>query len=281
MKEGKVGTLSFLNIYSNIDIGIERTMCFIGYFHIQALEKGIHDHRQVTIERCVYLNDHPWNLSDVPIHRSTINILRGRMEDSMAPGFVDFANKRIHIHSIISSCTQEEVLFSCAPEAFLAMAICTRITRGTLDTLPFRYNGFYGGDTVPSPPPRLLDILVLDAVYRDHFSIHNTTRDMSKAFIAFKAMRGIPIVTGHWGCGIFGGNKVHKFLQQLCAASEAACERLDYSVFHDEELAALLERLLTRICERGGVSGRIDRREGVSDSVQFEQRIAAFMATEQ
>ncbi|KAI8839947.1 Poly glycohydrolase [Chytridium lagenaria] len=281
MKEGKVGTLSFLNIYSNIDIGIERTMCFIGYFHIQALEKGIHDHRQVTIERCVYLNDHPWNLSDVPIHRSTINILRGRMEDSMAPGFVDFANKRIHIHSIISSCTQEEVLFSCAPEAFLAMAICETLQDGEvvlvrnarrytdytgyLDT--FRYNGFYGGDTVPSPPPRLLDILVLDAVYRDHFSIHNTTRDMSKAFIAFKAMRGIPIVTGHWGCGIFGGNKVHKFLQQLCAASEAACERLDYSGW---SVGEVYRNLL-----------RIDRREGVSDSVQFEQRIAAFMATEQ
>ena len=47
------------------------------------------------------------------------------MESSFdAHGFVDFANKHIQIHRMIASCTQEEILFSCCPEAFLPMLIC-------------------------------------------------------------------------------------------------------------------------------------------------------------
>jgi hypothetical protein len=43
------------------------------------------------------------------------------MEDPNAPAFVNFANEQLHIGRIISSCIQEEVLFSCAPESFVGL----------------------------------------------------------------------------------------------------------------------------------------------------------------
>jgi hypothetical protein len=44
------------------------------------------------------------------------------------------------------------------------------------------------------------------------------------------------------GCGIFGGDKAFKFLQQLCAASVAKVD-LDYSCFKDNTSFAQLQAL--------------------------------------
>ncbi|KAJ3208541.1 hypothetical protein HDU67_006687 [Dinochytrium kinnereticum] len=238
-------------------------MCFIGYFHIQILEEGTGDHREMAVVRACNSMGPDWGTSIAPILPQRVNILRGRMEDSDALGFVDFANKDIHIHSIEPSCTQEEVLFSCAPESFIAMAISetlgdsevvvVRNVRRFIDYVgylgTFKYNGFYGGDSIVPTSPRLFDVLIIDAVFSNHFSSTSVKRDMNKAFYAFCMVGGRPVVTGHWGCGAFGGNKVHKFLQQVCAAAQAGCDRLDYSVFHDDALAGRLENLLTKICD--------------------------------
>ena len=58
------------------------------------------------------------------------------MEEPEAEAFVDFANRDLHIHQVIPSATQEEVLFSCCPEAFPG-------------TLPF-------SPLLSSPPPNHL-----------------------------------------------------------------------------------------------------------------------------
>ena len=41
------------------------------------------------------------------------------LEELGSEAFVDFANQDLHIHCVIPSATQEEVLFSCCPEAFV------------------------------------------------------------------------------------------------------------------------------------------------------------------
>jgi hypothetical protein len=46
------------------------------------------------------------------------------IEDTDAYYQVDFANKYLHIHQIIPSCTQEEVMFSVRPECYLGIIIC-------------------------------------------------------------------------------------------------------------------------------------------------------------
>lgn len=52
--------------------------------------------------------------------------------------------------------------------------------------------------------------------------------------------------SGHWGCGAFGGDKVHKFLQQVLAATVANVE-LDYSTFKDKECAEKFQKILAEI----------------------------------
>lgn len=43
----------------------------------------------------------------------------------------------------------------------------------------------------------------------------------------------MPIATGHWGCGAFGGDRELKFLIQLCAASYAGGRPITYCTFGD------------------------------------------------
>ena len=59
----------------------------------------------------------------------------------------------------------------------------------------------------------------MDTCLSNHFSRRNIDRDLGKAWAAFGKTRNEIIVTGNWGCGVFGGNPVFKFLQQVCAAS--------------------------------------------------------------
>jgi len=51
------------------------------------------------------------------------------------------------------------------------------------------------------------------------------------------------ISTGNWGCGVFGGNHVLKFIQQWIAASFAGVKRLDYYTFERDEMKIVIQRL--------------------------------------
>lgn len=111
------GNLDLNHLYNSYDIklSVARIRCLIEYFRLSLNEDN---NRKISIERYSYKNKLPdWSRQKVPIQSSKINIFSGRMEDAKeAQGFVDFANKRIHIHRIIPSATQEEVL--CKKEKF-------------------------------------------------------------------------------------------------------------------------------------------------------------------
>ncbi|KAJ7187233.1 Poly glycohydrolase, partial [Mycena filopes] len=60
----------------------------------------------------------------------------------------------------------------------------------------------------------------------------NVDRELTKAYTAFASSYGDAapyetVVTGHWGCGAFGGNKEIKSVIQWCAASMAGV-KLDF-----------------------------------------------------
>lgn len=69
----------------------------------------------------------------------------------------------------------------------------------------------------------------------------------------FEQSRNERIVTGHWGCGVFGGDFTWKFLQQICAvmALKEQIKHLDYSVYGDDALATYFTGLLKRLQEKG------------------------------
>ena len=105
------GTIDLYNLYSGMydEVSVERIRCLIEYFRLSLQDDG---NRQISIERYSYGNEIPnWSKQDISIQSSKINLFTDRMEDANeAKGFVDFANKHIHIHRIIPSATQEEVL---------------------------------------------------------------------------------------------------------------------------------------------------------------------------
>ncbi|CAF1440427.1 unnamed protein product [Rotaria sordida] len=259
----------FLNTipgYGNIDLNclynslsdslaIERIRCLIEYFRLSSQQN---EDRQISIERYSYCNELPnWNKQNILLESSKINIITNRMEDANeAQGFVDFANKHIHIHRIIPSATQEEILFSCCPEAFLSILVCDTlqddeivILRGCkrfIDYVGYADTFCYKGHYHEQNPTYIQDILVLDACYSSHFTKNNIDRDLGKAFAAFEKSKDEIIVTGKWGCGVFGGDLIFKFLQQICVAMLLGnhFKRLDYAVRSIENLASKLKHIL-------------------------------------
>ncbi|CAF1248282.1 unnamed protein product [Adineta ricciae] len=256
------GTISLNHLYNSFDedLSVARIRCLIEYFRLSSEEKDLD--REISIERYFYQDELPdWSKKSIPIRSSKVCVNTNRMEDSInAEGFVDFANKHIHIHQIIPSATQEEVLFSCCPEAFLAILVCETLLdkeivilrgckrfvdyTGYADT--FAYKEHY------TKPGRIQDILVLDACYSGQFSKENIDRDLGKAWAGFEKSKDSIIATGNWGCGVFGGDLVFKFLQQLCAAMIIGdnLQRLDYSAYHDDSLATKLKTLLVSLEEK-------------------------------
>jgi hypothetical protein len=105
------GTINLKNLYESFEseVSVGRIRCLIEYFRLSSQQD---ENREISIERYLYKNELPnWSQQNIPIQSSKINIFTGRMEDANeAQGFVDFANKHIHIHRIIPSATQEEVL---------------------------------------------------------------------------------------------------------------------------------------------------------------------------
>ncbi|KAJ3327948.1 hypothetical protein HDU76_010847 [Blyttiomyces sp. JEL0837] len=153
-------------------------------------------------------------------------------------GVVNFANKRIHIHCIATSFTQEEVLFAIAPEAYISMILIETLADDEIaimsgmrmiSTFSGYLNTFKLEGIIPIPssklnPLPLLTQLIMDATENNHTARDVVVRDICKAKFAFQTAleNGCSsVVTGGWGTGMFGGNAAHKFLQQILAYSLA------------------------------------------------------------
>ncbi|CAF2970454.1 unnamed protein product [Rotaria sp. Silwood2] len=254
------GNIDLNELYNSLsnDLAIERIRCLIEYFRLSSQQN---DDRLISIERYSYDHELPdWSKQNILIESSKINLITNRMEDdNEAQGFVDFANKHIHIHSIIPSATQEEVLFSCCPEAFLSILVCDTLQDNEIVILRgckrfIDYTGYadtfcYKGHYHEQNPTYIQDILVLDACYSSHFTRNNIDRDLGKAWAAFEKSKDEIIVTGKWGCGVFGGDLTFKFLQQICAAMLLGnhFKRLDYSVRSKENLASKLKHIVEKL----------------------------------
>ena len=103
------GTIDLRPLYNSLFdlLAMQRIRCLIEYFRI-ALK--LDEHREVIIERYSFPQVN-WSEKSTAINASKLHVFTGRMEEAKdAQGFVDFANKHIHIHRIIASATQEEVL---------------------------------------------------------------------------------------------------------------------------------------------------------------------------
>ena len=258
------GNLDFYTVYvdSYQNVSTERCICQLSYFYLMSLCPD-ESERQIKFQRHTLRDTIHWmSLDDKPVNSQLVNVHNGYMENSDASVFVDFANRFIHIGCIIPSMTQEEVLFSCCPELFVCLLCIEEMDDDEVVTVhnvrrfshytgyqdTFKWSGVF--DESKNNGKLIQDIIIMDAVFENAFGEDSVIRDINKAYLAFKAFpSNTKISTGKWGCGAFGGDVTHKFLQQVCAASVLTNIRLDFSCSNVEQSNAL-RQLCEKITEK-------------------------------
>ncbi len=194
----------------------QRLACLLSFFETYEPSDEV-----ICFERiCLPFQD---EVEDDVIHGSNVILHKKNVEDvENAEAIVDFANPRIHIHSIIPSLTQEEVLFSIHSECFLILSMITNELQDD-EVVIFRnmrrhatYTGYVEGFRFVAAAPACggKTIIAMDACM--HAQFYQIERDIWKAKIGFSQFAS-SVSTGRWGCGVFGGNPTLKFLQQVIA----------------------------------------------------------------
>eukprot|EP01127_Copromyxa_protea_P021628 TRINITY_DN7505_c0_g1_i1.p1 TRINITY_DN7505_c0_g1~~TRINITY_DN7505_c0_g1_i1.p1 ORF type:complete len:484 (+),score=61.07 TRINITY_DN7505_c0_g1_i1:64-1515(+) len=254
MQKRTIGSLDFGIIYrENNTLAVGKILCMLSYFtQVKTLSDP---ERLITFARHVISEPPDWKSNQTVIDCSIINVHSKEMEASRGRGFVDFANKDLQMGTILASMTQEEVLFCCCPECFVGLLFTEQFRSDEVMTisgvrrfsaysgyqLTFEWKGFY------EKAQRLHDVIVMDANHKgQQFTQRLIQRDLNKAWCSFNACPSASISTGHWGCGVFGGDKTLKLLQQLCAATVASVQ-LDYSTFKDHECKEKFVNLMMEI----------------------------------
>ncbi|KAJ7606685.1 hypothetical protein FB45DRAFT_847552 [Roridomyces roridus] len=143
--------------------------------------------------------------------------------------------------------SQEEMHVGCTPQSFPAKLVTpplgdsqVLVVRGCALVVEMSGYGRDAGLTciVPESQWRQRTMLFMDALELDGYNTTavtpdllpgNVDRELTKAYTAFSSGRPpyVNVVTGHWGCRAFGGNREIKSLIQWCAASLAGVE-LDF-----------------------------------------------------
>eukprot|EP01103_Thecamoeba_quadrilineata_P004893 TRINITY_DN14767_c0_g1_i1.p1 TRINITY_DN14767_c0_g1~~TRINITY_DN14767_c0_g1_i1.p1 ORF type:complete len:414 (-),score=74.51 TRINITY_DN14767_c0_g1_i1:90-1331(-) len=232
-----------------LPVGVQRIICFLCYFYSSPEE----DDNEITFERVILTDAPDWKKLDTRISDSVAQVHQLRMEDLEGSVFTDFANQQLSIGSLIPSATQEEILFSLAPECLPSMFLFERLQSDEVAIIRnvrriADYQGYLSSFEVTkliNPPGPSFDVVAIDSVYLRHFQEESVIRDMNKAYLGFLESarphkqnknndndneKRVRIITGNWGCGAFRGDQAHKFVQQICAAAAAGVE-LEYSTF--------------------------------------------------
>eukprot|EP01100_Stratorugosa_tubuloviscum_P010887 TRINITY_DN474_c1_g4_i1.p1 TRINITY_DN474_c1_g4~~TRINITY_DN474_c1_g4_i1.p1 ORF type:complete len:816 (+),score=338.17 TRINITY_DN474_c1_g4_i1:42-2489(+) len=309
------GDITFWYLFSdNTDVSKARIQCQLSYFYQSFLkleqplqqplqqqleqqqleqqplqQQPLEQQQSINENNCYYnyiinikrlkLNNNckvDWFNCNELIKENCVRVHYERMEHHENKGFFDFANKRLQIWEMIGSATQEEILFSCCPDAMIAMVVCDVIKKDEVIIIEnvvryseysgyansFKFTGFY--DRCVN---KQFNILAADAVFKQHWQPQSILRDINKAYIGFSyfAQLNQSIATGHWGCGAFGGNKLSKFLQQICAASLAHAT-LDYSTFKENENSTFFNSIFNQL---------ISKRVKISDLVLWISTFAS------
>ncbi|KAJ3411800.1 hypothetical protein HDV05_001699 [Chytridiales sp. JEL 0842] len=283
----RAGSLDLRSLYScGQPEGMEKIKCLLAYFYHHATSQDTQqdlEMREIVFERVSYdvneLSGMLDEIGNVPVVSITesINIHVERMESVPSDAFADFANRNVHVHKVIPTCAQEEILFACAPELFATILIFETFANSECAVVhnikrTSDYTGYMRTFKFHSIllNSNLQSILLMDATNTRHFTKPMVDRDISKAVKGFStAIRNggaESISTGHWGCGVFRGDKYHKFLQQVLAFRLAtfALETggggggdgegcvLHYSCYKDEGVSRELKGWIEEL-NKGGV----------------------------
>lgn len=236
-------------LHSRTYEALERLTCLHDYF--TRVEGAVDLDSIVTFslvktKECVYPINDILSTKHVTVHNKPMEVA------ASAGAIVDFANRNIHIHGIIPSLTQEEILFSTYSECFMAL-ICFPNTLLDDEIVIINnawrhatYTGYAETFKYAGPCNEIIfqDVIVMDAPMHGQFDL--VDRDVSKAVAGFSSTRATHISTGKWGCGAFGGDVALKFLEQVVAA-QLADKSIFFSTFGNETESNMIATLVELI----------------------------------
>jgi poly(ADP-ribose) glycohydrolase len=204
----------------------------------------------------------------------------GGIEDAAGHLQVDFANRFLGGGVLSGGCVQEEIRFAVSPELLVGLLVSPRMLDGEAVVLHgaaqvARTRGYASGlrydGAHRDPVARLADgtpdvtVVAIDALdFRKHPAGLEATepallRELQKAHAGFwPDERRLPIATGNWGCGVFGGDPALKAMLQWMAASTAG-RAVRYYPYGDARVAGL-DALADDLRGRGVTVGGLWRR---------------------
>lgn len=244
----------------------QRLDCLYDYFSRVQKEWGSSMNKEkVEYERVKRIDFDSTQVQKQPFaHHLEVSVHTDKMEegsDSKDTSVIDFANSKLHIHSIISSVTQEELLFSICSECFLGLTLFP-VEMEADECIVFRnvwhhadYTGYSGGFKFVGPikqEKKTINIIAMDALMEGQY--YGFERDIRKAYLGFASVSSPIISTGNWGCGAFGGNPTLKFLQQILAAQWAQKTKVRYSTFGNQKQKAEFQSLIIQMGKVEGIT---------------------------
>ncbi|KAL7712279.1 poly(ADP-ribose) glycohydrolase [Entamoeba marina] len=205
-----IGSLSFQAIKNDKGISSQRLVCIYSYLHVMFTSEENILKELVTFQRHVMLEPHDWTKDESLLKE--YEYVEGGIEESTHLNHVDFANKLLHIHRIIPSATQEELLFSLRPECFLGIQLFE--VMNDRDSITINNTSYINGcvgyaetfewKSIKSreESTKQNTIIAIDSVIVKCFGEKNILRDLNKCYSGFSVVEG-GIATGQWGCGAF------------------------------------------------------------------------------
>ena len=190
-----------------------------------------------------------------------------RIEDASETALkVDFANKKIGGGVLSGGCVQEEIYFLICPEMIISRLFTESLQahEALIMIGPERFSNYSGysdsfewsgnhNDVTPvdTLARRNTFVTAIDAMivhkYTDQFRPFALRRELDKALAGFLSGEFdsdtcLPVATGNWGCGAFGGDKSLKAVLQLMCAAVTKRDVI-YFTFGDNELGNKLVEL--------------------------------------
>jgi len=185
---------------------------------------------------------------------------------------VDFANKLIGGGVLGSGSVQEEIRFAINPELIVSRLFTSEIEDNEVVFIKGteRYSVYKGysdnfewaGDfddvaKLDEWGRRDTTVVAMDAVHlkspKKQYSPRLLERELNKAYCGFhnpRASISLPAVaTGHWGCGVFGGDRYLKSILQQMAASVAKRDVV-YFTFSDTEFGEKLAKMVSLLQQK-------------------------------
>ncbi|KAI6655155.1 Poly(ADP-ribose) glycohydrolase 1-like [Oopsacas minuta] len=260
---------------------ISKLTCIMEYFR-RIREHELKDDldylkRNISVERRLLFSAKTPCFSESTVPLSAFkSFSTGLIEDAHGCLQADFANQYIGGGVLTTGNVQEEIRFVVSPECLFSLLVCEVMLPNEAIIITgaekfSNYSGYGGnfrfeGPCIDNNPVdqnnrSLTSIVCIDALegcggIKDQCSIIPFKRELIKSFCGFSCdevlskdgenFHRLPVASGNWGCGMFGGNKEVKTIIQWISASLSGRD-LYYFTFNDKNLTAKQEEFV-KIC---------------------------------